>query len=1063
MSLGNVLIRPQVLNRRAINDDAQLMDLLIGLATRLLEDFLRGGAASRKIVHAVEKTQEDFVKPFIPRLETVGTKLKTFLKPYLDTLDGFKDPSTDMEGLKKIIDAAFALTDKVIEDIDSQHITAKLNVLLDIVENDLGVSRAGFEKFFLDCLDNIETALMNDFLNGTQNEESLNNFLLGIQIRSARRQVRALLAIVPLPELNLRASIRTLSLALVEAGWDEKLGKLKTSLADAKSKLPDLMKTLSDAFGSQQAQTLMGRDMDEPAEYAWYASWAKEKTVILPNRFAFSEAELAKNVRINDISLGFLEHWTHWGYIAVQVLKAIGDGRNIGQGNLWSPLLNVFNRGSDAIFSFISIFMHNQTWADFMKIKKDKYFDFAFTEGLTLAGSFENIPDFWTWFWSIWQQDRADAADAKAFELPDFLSFLEPEKLYELSLSIFTLRNTDDTEGCENQEHHAAIREFCKDIMGEFVAKRLVKSNNRYHGLFDDVGDTIVTYLAGASMMWAADIVGWLLAGAISKGRLATASYWGDKEFGDKFFGGDNAYGAFLYAFKDFHGIFDLEGDTEGGKYGLKKRLVNGTFELIDVEFKGYAARESSPYFLPFETNKLVFCSQTHRGRSSHNNFTGLIYGVDFLIKRDELVLAMRGGTVVDYADFNRMGDNGLLNRLERIGRVVTFQEPIPEESLNYIIIRHDDVNNEHDKDDLGNPTTTYACYENSEPFSIRRAFAVRGISEEGILGSRIEQGTPLMFLGKRVGIASFDHLQVYVSAATANGLLPTIPFVFKDILDEGIPEKGKYYRSGNVSIAALNMPLFHPEKCEGVVQESGLDYVILEQNANENDDFYKDAHIFLSFDLPDGGVGYAYKKIKNYHGDDRKVVIEGAWVEGDALPQGAHYRVGSKPFTASPDFDKKFAYIVGRNVAGEVEPLGGVVIPPTLAKKGAYHAPVVSGRITGGGLLRQREVTVDDNASASAADYRQQHIAIFRAGQLIQYQLIEDYRIEAGLKKITIAGRWELDLITTGTADDYQIGSAPYERPDAVKDSAYLAPDAVPNLYMPTDLSDKEPPYVFG
>ena len=90
--------------------------------------------------------------------------------------------------------------------------------------------------------------------------------------------------------------------------------------------------------------------------------------------------------------------------------------------------------------------------------------------------------------------------------------------------------------------------------MGEFVAKRLVKSNNRYHGLFDDVGDTIVTYLAGASMMWAADITGWLLAGAISKKRFATASYWGDKDFVDKFLSGENAYGAFLYAFKDFHG-----------------------------------------------------------------------------------------------------------------------------------------------------------------------------------------------------------------------------------------------------------------------------------------------------------------------------------------------------------------------------------------------------------------------------------------------------------------------------------------------------------------------------
>ena len=136
MSLGNVLIRPQILNRRAINDEAQLVDLLTGLAARVLEDLLRGGAARPKIEAAMKACEATFVAA-LPQLQPAQTKLLALLKPYLDKIEAVKNPSSDLAGLQMIVATAYAAC---IVSIIVDHIEAPNTIRADTVKGSECVS-----------------------------------------------------------------------------------------------------------------------------------------------------------------------------------------------------------------------------------------------------------------------------------------------------------------------------------------------------------------------------------------------------------------------------------------------------------------------------------------------------------------------------------------------------------------------------------------------------------------------------------------------------------------------------------------------------------------------------------------------------------------------------------------------------------------------------------------------------------------------------------------------------------------------------------------------------------
>lgn len=1036
MSIGNIYIRPQMLERRSGDAGAQALDLLTGLASRLIEDFVRGGAASRKIVAALQHEINAFTGQFEPRLTTTREHLLIWLEPYLNVVETIA--GLDINGaddLLPVVDKLLELADQLLGDLHTSKIAERLNALGDIVENDLGISKTTFDNFFTACFERATEALAHDFLHGMQSEEAVNHFALSRQLLALRRLLRQFIAEAPLPTFNRRALVRELQLQLEASAWDEQLEEIRQKLSGGKDKLLELLPMLRGTLSLGGSRTARRRDAVAPGQHSWYGSWFREDGTSVPNRFDLSGESFAADMRLEPIPLGFLEHWTHITFMLDEAARALLFGLQMDNGNRLSPALNMGWQIGTGLTSLLAFFVDGKEWADYYNVKTNSGFRLLVDQTLTFGGSFEQFPEGRGWFWATWPHDRDNLGKGKKWS----------QAAYDFCLSFFTLINSQETG---NQKNHEKIVGFTKlgRIGGAYLGALILGRGSWYYSVFSgNFGISVVSILLGGGITFAGEVVAWLLAGAL--GRRLSERYWrfDSNNAGDgivEFFSDKNAFGGFLFwSYVEFYGTWGSfwEGRTDGGKFGLK--LVahpDNTTEKTQISFAGYGPKISSPYKLPFEPDRTVFCQEAHLGFSSHNFNTGLIYAVDFLLGENQLVLAMRSGTVVEYRETLANGD---------------------ETGLNYLVVRHDTQHPDHDKGENGQVVTTYARYEVSSPFGIRQAFALMGIPESRILGTQIQQGYPLMIAGGRPGFFNTDTLQVRVSSNNATGnILPTIPFVFSDVPDSGIPQKGKYYNSGNASRATTTLNPSHPEGAFGWIKASGLNYVDLQTNAKSNDEAYTGRHILIEYLLPEGGLCYEYHKITEYMGDKRRAVIADNWNAGHPPPLHALYRVGQAPYGSATTFEKQFVYFAARDVGGNPSNFADAHPPYLLSNAlNRLQAPTMSGFVVGGGVAGTNEVHLGIEASSDEHVYNLRHIAIRRNGKIIQFRQIVGYKIDAGIKKVIIDGVWDENLQTIAPFDEYLIGGPPVVSPHPP--DAWFAPDTYLDRYTPKPFSDGHPP----
>jgi hypothetical protein len=265
------------------------------------------------------------------------------------------------------------------------------------------------------------------------------------------------------------------------------------------------------------------------------------------------------------------------------------------------------------------------------------------------------------------------------------------------------------------------------------------------------------------------------------------------------------------------------EGGTGDGKYNPKidpdGKPYPGTPRS---DFAGYPPKGSSPYRLPYAKDVAMYVGQANLGFFSHARYNTLpqVYAYDFAHDFQDEILAVRDGTVVDFFDW--LPDNINPNSTQA-GTARTASDGVmggagwrgDNPTWNFITIRHDTANGDHDKDQGGAATVTYATYGHGATNGVRNLWqSLYGKGPGQIIGSRVKQGNPVMQAGS-TGVSFHNHLHLHIQGGPAVPATPeaigstqlvapgaltqyTLPFVFGEVSGDGVLQHLTWYKSNN-------------------------------------------------------------------------------------------------------------------------------------------------------------------------------------------------------------------------------------------------------------------------
>ncbi|HRP22821.1 hypothetical protein [Thauera sp.] len=321
--------------------------------------------------------------------------------------------------------------------------------------------------------------------------------------------------------------------------------------------------------------------------------------------------------------------------------------------------------------------------------------------------------------------------------------------------------------------------------------------------------------LVGAFANTIGTLFAWAIARTHSPGQL-----------GEKIASG--ALSGFLAFIVEFYAQRD--GSTDDGHYN--PRIDPADRPYADAagnprtDFIGYPDKAGSPYHLPYAADTAMYVGQANLGFFSHARWNSFpqIYAYDFAHDFGDEVLAIRDGTVVDFFDWipDNINPDGAQQTAARTASnaVMGAAWRNGKPSWNYIIVRHDSLINDQDRDQGGTPVTTYAVYGHGATGGVRELWnALYGKAALDIIGTRVRRGNPLMRAGS-TGVSFHNHLHLHLvpgpgpGAATHTPPRPilqegdlgdyTLPFVFADAPGDGVLRRLRWYRSANTRSTEL-------------------------------------------------------------------------------------------------------------------------------------------------------------------------------------------------------------------------------------------------------------------
>jgi murein DD-endopeptidase MepM/ murein hydrolase activator NlpD len=747
MTIGSVLLQPGKVAAPAAPPRAALLEDLLAVTVRIFWDRAHGGVCGERIetalANSLTRLRESTQKGEAAALQ----KMKDWVQPLVDRLNALGKALPADSAAHGAIESGDLLAGLIVDLLDgitTDALAKHLDFVLKVLQDDLGLTSTFIDQQIAAIFDEIVKQLR-----GAPPEADLaareNRFEMIALVKRIRREIAGQFT---LPPVNVDRMAAPLLDQLRALDYDQFVTRIATAGKAVKSGL-DVVEVISDevnfslGFSGGPGAAAPGAS----SKRAWYASWATGNEVQATD--PATAPELAK-FTFKHVDAGTMEKVTlHATWITTLLDGILEAVTQLKRGNYSITILSMIRDAMYTVLAPAADFNLPTVLDPWLKVpgSMDKLMNLVFALLCSLEGrSFNSYDGFLFLFRFIFKFGG---------------SSLPVDKVRDAILSILTLVNHDPSvqPAAENRNNDGLIQLFMQ-ILGPLLHAGVMPDN--YFSINGEYGSLIAAVLLGALGMSVLSFFTGLLITA------GLAGAWPDAGEAAKSW----AIGWGL-SHLNFIGFWFLlaDGSTNGGKRGYIPDGGRGT----EVAFDGYADNSTSPYLMPFAGS--AECVQGNHGFWSHNSVISQVFSYDFSLNLGQDVLCMRDGVVVDTMTLDSVDDGDH-----------------PDDG-NHIVIKHTTASADHDKDAGGAATTTYAKYYHGQKGSIAAAFG-------GTLpgpGTAVKQGQLLMKCNS-TGMSRFNHIHVQVNGEKSGAPNNyTIPFVFKDAGDKGVPKSRTVYDSQNV------------------------------------------------------------------------------------------------------------------------------------------------------------------------------------------------------------------------------------------------------------------------
>lgn len=1012
MALDHILMRPQALTRRIGPAEDRIAEEIMDLTSRLIADVAKGGRAKDKLFEGVTEAMQAILADFKSRIDSASASLKAWLEPIISAFDelgnvfaGVNTPGQAMHALARLL----LLLADTLGTLSTAQIELRLNALLAIFTDDLGITRPRMEAFFSNAVDIVAQKMKEDFIGGDHSEQSHNEYLIGCYLEKLKRHVRLVFDELEL-EIDLPKMVAQIAGYIQSIKWDEVRLVAQRILADVGNTMESLA-ILIDIFSgkfnvtvevevegnfSSGSNSVSGNvsgsvgtgDLDP---VSWYATYFERKfihniPVGVADRNRLQDEPFFDRMSFKRTSLTpkTMEEVAHGTEVFASFMQMILHLVSTEDKDVSSNLLHAGLQLLDGIMTLLLASNNDPEWVTAYQVLHNNYTDILTTIGFGLLTGLESAHPFRGEEQGIFWLTLVGKDVTEALLYKNWMA-----RLRQGLLSILTLLNADLTAkpNSENHKHVEGLAMVCSEIF-LWIGSTFSGRKNFGFPAHGGAGKFVGLWIGGALMAWAGGITGWLAG-------------WGvaviDKPAGktnDDYFPGGDAFlwvmleslltGAFKYPIYNY---FVWNGKTDGGKFGQDNAFPPN----LKVFEKGYPSdKTKSPYKQPYAKGMVRQCAQNNLGPWSHNANTQQIYAYDWDHDHGTEVLAMRGGYVDGFSDV--MPDH------------TTLQD-------NNLQVKHTDLsegtipNPDVDWDWTAAPVITTGQYIHAKHYGIRHVFAAMGIPLQRIKGAHVSQGRFIMFSGD-TGMSFYNHLHAHVSSPNSM----SIPFIFRDSPeDDGRLRDLTWYGSDNERLPnPIDLsPICPPEQASQMLRTNP-------EIDNINNDRLE-LIIYSNNDSVGADVGYWIDNIykgcvvvfrRGNNTDICREIETSKWEE--VAPD--RYRLKVKLTANWPSADA---------------PAGSTVTIDTRAR-----------------ATTSDSIILDAYADYTRDDYSGAMIYVWwtneRGNTVTQAKRIASY--DKATRKVTIDGTWD---ITPPSFVDFEIGQRPYSAAnDFKKRFAYIAPD---------------------